>query len=83
MSDPNAVTPAKKQDTLGLILEGVNNIKQTLEKVERRTDGALNLAFRAHEKAKAAMWMRQSWGPYAVAALSLVAPRLPRHPFAQ
>jgi hypothetical protein len=64
-------TPVKKQTTIELVLEGVNDIKATLAIVERRTDSALNLAFRAHEKAKTAMWMRQSWGPYVVAALAL------------
>jgi len=71
MSDPNAVTPVRKQTTIGLILEGINDIKSTLATVEKRTDSALNLAFRAHEKAKTALWMRQSWGPYVVAALAL------------
>jgi hypothetical protein len=64
-------TPVHKQDTLDLVLAGVNDIKVTLKAVERRTDGALNLAFRAHQKAQAALWMRQSWGPYVVAGLSL------------
>lgn len=67
----NDVTPIRKQTTVGLILDGINDIKQTLAIVEKRTDSALDLAFRAHEKAKTAMWMRQSWGPYAVAALAL------------
>lgn len=65
------VTPVKNQTTIELVLEGVNDIKSTLAIVERRTDNALNLAFRAHEKAKTALWMRQSWGPYVVAALAL------------
>lgn len=64
-------TPVKKQTTLELVLEGVNDIKATLAIVERRTDSALNLAFRAHQTAKTALWARQSWGPYVVAALAL------------
>lgn len=65
------VTPVKKQTTVDLILEGVNELRVSMKAVERRTDSALNLASRAHEKAKTALWMRQSWGPYAVAALAL------------
>lgn len=71
MSDPNAVTPVRKQTTIGLILEGINDIKATLAIVEKRTDSALDLAFRAHQTAKTALWARTSWGPYVVAALAL------------
>lgn len=65
------VTPTKKQTTVDLILEGVNDLKLSIATIERRTDNALNLAFRAHEKAKTALWMRTSWAPYVVAALAL------------
>jgi len=71
MSASDEKTPVDKRDTLDLIFAGVNDIKAALVIVEKRTDSALNLAFRAHEKAKTAMWMRQSWGPYVVAALAL------------
>ena len=65
------VTPIKKQTTLELVLEGVNDLKASFATVERRTDSALNLAFRAHQTAKTALWARTSWGPYVVAALAL------------
>jgi hypothetical protein len=64
-------TPVHKQDTLDLVLAGVNDIKVTLKAVERRTDGALNLAFRAHEKAKTALWARTTWAPFIASALAL------------
>lgn len=64
-------TPVKKQDTLGLILEGVNDLKASMKAIERRTDSALNLAFRAHEKAKTALWARTTLAPFVVSALAV------------
>lgn len=78
MIGPNDDTPVKKQTTLDLVLEGVNDIKTDvndikleLSTIRSRTDNALNLAFEAHQKAKTALWSRHSWGPYVVAALAL------------
>jgi hypothetical protein len=65
------VTPVNKQDTLGLILEGVNDLKQSMVIIERRTDSALNLAFRAHQKASTAVWMRTSWAPFIASAVAV------------
>jgi len=64
------VTPAKRQTTVDLILEGVNDLKRSMAAVEQRTDSALNLAFRAHQTAKTAIWMRTSWAPYVVSGLA-------------
>jgi hypothetical protein len=65
------VTPVRRQTTLELVLEGVNDIKASMKVIEQRTDSALNLAFRAHEKAKTALWMRSSWAPFIASAIAL------------
>ena len=65
------VTPVKKQTTLDLVLEGINDIKASMVIIEKRTDSALNLAFRAHEKAKTALWARTTWAPFVASAVAL------------
>lgn len=64
-------TPVNKQTTIDLVLSGINDIKSTLAIVERRTDSALNLAFRAHEKAKTALWARTTWAPFIASAVAV------------
>jgi len=63
-------TPVKKQTTLELVLEGVNDLKASFASVERRTDSALNLAFRAHQTAKTALWARTTLAPLIASALA-------------
>lgn len=45
-------------------------IEQKIDALHARQDHALSRALEAHQLAKTAIRMRESWGPYAVSALA-------------